>query len=67
MGRLILFPDAILKANDEVSVIMMDYKRKVEGIVENGQGDKKGILSARLQLDIWWELKDNFLQFSIKT
>ena len=25
-------------------MIMMDYKRKVEGIVENGQGEKKGIL-----------------------
>ena len=25
-------------------MIMMDYKRKVEGIIENGQGEKKGIL-----------------------
>ena len=38
------FPtDAILKANDEVSVIMSDYKRKVEGISENGDGTQKGI------------------------
>ncbi|XP_052766224.1 ADP-ribosylation factor-binding protein GGA1-like isoform X3 [Mya arenaria] len=31
----------ILKANDEVSLIMADYKKTVEGITQNGQGDNQ--------------------------
>lgn len=49
----VLLSDTILKANDEVSLIMAEYKKTVEGITENGQADnnRRGMYCLTLLME----------------